>query len=318
MTSAPLKYYLCKLGDARRPSLKNILKMRQEKEFKISFWAAQATTIVSVTLVLLLVSIIAVITVAANRETHRIKESVELSAILKDDVTDGAAKATLDTLSKFPFVKDIRLITKKQAMEQWKQQTGEDLEAVFGINPLSPEIEFSLSAAYSTKDSLRAIEERVGRLADVESVALPEVDMVESMNHNIDALSIILGVVACVMLIISFVLINNMVRLTIYSRRFTIHTMQLVGATKGFISKPAILRNLYAGFIAGLITSGLMAISIVAAPAGLGSDLSSYISWTDYAIISAAVTAGGALICAVAASVATGRYLNKDYGELFK
>lgn len=292
--------------------------MKQEKEFKISFWAAQATTIVSVTLVLLLVSIIAMITVAAERETKRIKESVELSAILNDSVTDQKAALVLDTLKRYPFVRNATLITKAQAMQKWKDETGEDLELVFGVNPLSPEIEFSLPAQYSNRDSIAKIETMVRKLADVDEVAMPEVEMVETMNHNIDALSIILGCIAVVMLVISFVLINNMVRLTIYSRRFTIHTMQLVGATNAFISKPPVVRNLAAGIIAGVIASGVIAIILGATPGGTIGDLSTYITWGDFAIIAGCITAGGGLICAVAALFATKRYLRKDYGELFK
>ena len=292
--------------------------MKEEKEFKISYLAGHATTIISVTLVLILTGIIAMISIGARRETKKIRESVQLSVIMQDNVTDSLALLSLDSISHFAFVKDPRLITKAEALQDWKKETGEDLEAVFGVNPLSPEIEFSLPEAYANPDSIRAIVATVSNLAGVQEVAPPDAEMVESMNHNIEAMSIILGIIAFVMLVISFVLISNTVRLTIYSRRFTIHTMQLVGATGGFIARPVILNNLLAGVIAGIVASGIMAVSLAAAPHYAGLDINDFITWLDYAWIAIGLVVGGALICALAAWIATRRYLNKDYSELFK
>lgn len=290
----------------------------KEKEFKISYLAGHATTIISVTLVLLLVGIIAMISLGARRETKKMRESVELSVIMKDNVTDSVASRTLETLRQFKFVKDPFLITKAEALSQWKEETGEDLEAVFGVNPLSPEISFAITEAYSNPDSIKSIIARVGAMNGVEEVAAPDAKMVESMNHNIEAMSIVLGIIAIVMLIISYVLINNTVRLTIYSRRFTIHTMQLVGATGGFISRPVVLNNMLAGIIAGLVASGVMAVALAAAPHYTGLEFGDFIGWEDYAWIAIGLVAGGAIICAIAAWIATGRYLRKDYSELFK
>lgn len=292
--------------------------MKEEKEFKISYFARHATTIVSVTLVLLLAGIIAMISIGARRETRKIRESVELSVIMGDAVTDSMALQTLSDLRGRQFVMNPRLITRREALEQWKKDTGEDLEAVFGVNPLSPEIEFTLPEAYSNPDSIKAIVAEVDGMEGVEEVAAPDASMVETMNHNIEAMSVVLGVIALVMLIISYVLISNTVKLTIYSRRFTIHTMKLVGATGGFISRPVVLNNMLAGIISGLIATGVMAVALAAAPHYAGMDFGEFIGWTDFAWIAIGLITGGALICAIAAWIATGRYLRKDYGELFK
>lgn len=292
--------------------------MKEEKEFKISYWAAHASTIVSVTLVLLLIGIIIMISLAARKETRRIKESVELSAIMRDSVSDGQAKIFLDSISRMPFVNSASLITKAQAMQQWKVETGEDLEAVFGVNPLSPEVEFSLKEAYANPDSIKKIEALLRHNPIVEDVASPEAEMVEKMNGNIEAMSVVLGGIAIVMLVISYVLINNTVRLTIYSRRFTIHTMKLVGATNGFISKPAVLKNMLAGIISGFVAAAVLAVTLAAIPQDYLSGISSLYSWGEFAAIAGGMIVGGGLICAIAAWLATYRYLRKDYGELFK
>ena len=149
-------------------------------------------------------------------------------------------------------------------------------------------------------------------------MAVPDSELVETMNRNITTLSIILGVIALVMLIISFVLINNTVHLTVYARRFTIHTMQLVGATNGFIRRPFVTNNMLAGFIAALVASGIMAISLGAAPRIGLDDVASYIEWWLFACVAGGMIIAGPLICGLAASLATSRYLKKDYEELFR
>lgn len=292
--------------------------MKGEKEFKISYFAGHATTIVSVTLVLLLAGIIAMISIGARRETRKIRESVELSVILADHVSDSAADTLLAALKGKPFVASPTLITRAQALEQWKKDTGEDLEAVFGVNPLSPEIEFTLPEQYANPDSIAKIASTLQTLEEVEEVAAPDSQMVEKMNSNIEAMSVVLGVIAFVMLVISYVLISNTVRLTIYSRRFTIHTMQLVGATGGFIARPVVLNNMLAGIIAGVVAAGVMAVALASAPHYAGMDFGEFIGWTDYAWIAIGLVCGGALVCCIAAWFATRRYLSKDYGELFK
>lgn len=292
--------------------------MKEEKEFKISYLAGHATTIISVTLVLLLAGIISMISIGARRETKKIRESVQLTVIMNDNATDTEAALTLDSLSALPFVKEPVLISKAQALEDWKNETGEDLEALFGVNPLSPEIEFSLPEAYANPDSIGMIVGKIGSMSGVQEVAPPDAEMVENMNRNIEAMSVILGAIALVMLIISYVLISNTVRLTIYSRRFTIHTMQLVGATGGFISRPVILNNMTAGIIAGVAAAAILAIALGAAPHNAAFAAGDFISWTDYGWITIGLVAGGAAICALAARLATGRYLNKEYSELFK
>lgn len=292
--------------------------MKGHKEVRISYWAAHATTIVSVTLVLLLVGIIAVISSAAGSETRRMREKIELSAIMADTVSDLQAAPALEAIKRMPSTRQAVLVTKRQAMEQWKEETGEDLEKLLGVNPLSPEISFSLQARYANPDSIVVIGQRVAAIPGVVEVAAPDASMVESMNRNIGTLSVILGGIAVVMLIISFVLINNTVHLTIYSRRFTIHTMQLVGATSGFIRRPIIWRNMLAGLVAGLIASGVIAVALLFVPAGDYLDAGILVSWPVYGIIAAGLVIIGAVICALAAWIATARYLNKDYGELFK
>ena len=291
--------------------------MKGAREVKISYWAAHLTTIVSVTLVLILVGIIALITLSSERETRRLKERLEVSVIMNDTVSDNYAERVATRISSLPFALETGSISKAQALEDWKEETGEDLETLFGVNPLSPEVYFRIKADYSSPDSLKSIERQLTSIEGVSDVAMPDSTMVEAMNDNIESLAIILGIIALIMVVISFVLINNTVHLAIYARRFTIHTMQLVGATDGFIRRPFVRNNMLAGFIAGLVASAITAISLASAPHLGWNDVADYIPWWIYACVAGGMIVCGPLICALAAWLATSRYLKKDYDELF-
>lgn len=290
----------------------------KEGDVKISNWAAHLTSVVSVTLVLLLLGIITFITLSSRRETRDLQEKLEVSLVMNDTVSNSTAAGLLKELQKYPYVIDAGYISKEQALKDWQADTGEDLEGLFGVNPLSPELYFRVKAEYSSADSLQVINSQLSDLPGVSEVVLPDSEMVDAMNRNIQSLSIILGIVALVMVIISFVLINNTVHLSIYARRFTIHTMQLVGATDGFIRRPFIMSNFWAGLIAGFIAAAILAISLGAAPHLGWNDVAYYISWGLYACIAGGMILAGPLICAVAAALATSRYLNKDYDELIR
>ncbi len=292
--------------------------MKQEKEARISYWAAHLTTIVSVALVLVIIGAIALISLGAASETRRLKEKLELNAVMTDSATDARADSLAAVIAAKPYTLKARAISREEAIKQWKADTGEDLQALFGVNPLSPEVSFTLRAEYASPEQISRIKAEVGRMAEVQGVAAPDTAMVKAMNDNIATAAYVLGCIALVLMVISFVLINNTVHLTIYSRRFTIHTMQLVGATGGFIRRPIVGNNLLSGVIAGLVASAILAVAMVGAPElGFGY-IEDLVPWWQYGCVAAALVAIGAVICSIAAVIATNRYLRKDYDELFR
>ncbi len=292
--------------------------MKNNKEVKISYWAAHLTTIVSVTLVLIIIGIIALVSASATTETRRLREKLEVSVVMADTISNSLDKAIAERIEVQPYAQNVSVITKEDALQNWKNDTGEDLEALFGVNPLSPEITFTLKSEYATEPELRKIDEFVSAIPGVAATALPDSAMVEAMNRNIERVALILGIVAVVMIIISFVLINNTVHLAIYARRFTIHTMQLVGATNGFIRRPFVNNNMLSGLLAGLLATSLIAIALAAAPQAGFNNMGDYISWQMCAITGAGLVVIGVVLCGLAAWVATSRYLHRDYDELFK
>lgn len=292
--------------------------MKNNKEVKISFWANHLTTIVSVTLVLLLMGLIAMIWISADVETRRLKERIELSVIMRDSLPAGTTKMLADELSKQSYARNVKVVSKEEALQNWMDDTGEDLMELYGVNPLSEEITFSVSADYASAENLKKIENQLEKRTGVEAVSSPDAEMVDGMNRNISRLTLLLGIVAGIMLVISFVLINNTVHLSIYGRRFTIHTMQLVGATNGFIRRPVVIDNMLAGMVAGIISAALIAGAIFGAGESGVINATQYVSWAEYGIVSCGLVVAGMLLCGLASGVSASIYLHKDYDQLFK
>jgi cell division transport system permease protein len=292
--------------------------MKENKEVKISYWAAHLTTIVSVTLVLLLVGIIALIWLSADTETRRLRERIELSVVMADSIPDSMAKELAGRIAGQPYCSSVTFVSKDQALRNWTEDTGENLEELFGVNPLSPEVNFYVRAEYASVGEIAKIRKSLEAVPGVASVAAPDASMVEAMNRNISSLTFILAAVAVIMLVISFVLINNTVHLTIYSRRFSIHTMQLVGATDGFIRRPIVMNNMLCGLVSGALAAGILALSLWAARSGNVFDIASFISWPELSFVAGGLLLLGMLLCALAAMIASSRYLKKDYDELFR
>jgi cell division transport system permease protein len=292
--------------------------MKENKEVKISYWAAHFTTIVSVSLVLLLVALISLIWIGADTETRRLKERLELTVIMADSIPDSSAAKLAEQIAAKPYTASAKVVTKAEALKNWTAETGEDLEQLFGVNPLSPEVNFTVKAEYASTANLTQIKSNIERMPGVESVDAPEAAMVDSMNGNITRLTVVLAAIAVIMLIISFVLINNTVHLTIYSRRFSIHTMQLVGATDGFIRRPVIVNNMLSGLVAGIVAMAIVAICIVAAKETGYVDIISYVGWNMFGVIAGAIVLLGMAMCSLAAWIAASRYLHKKYDELFR
>ncbi|MBD5311461.1 MAG: permease-like cell division protein FtsX [Muribaculaceae bacterium] len=291
--------------------------MKGRKEVKISYWAAHLTTIVSVTLVLLIIGLIALTSIGAAVETQRLKEKIEISVVMADSVSDDRAAVVCEQIAAEPYALEAHLITKQEALDAWTAETGEDLQALFGVNPLSPEVVFRLRAEHTASDSIAAIAAQLETLPQVESVAVPDSEMVSRMNHNIERATWIMAAIALVLIVISFVLINNTVHLAVYARRFTIHTMQLVGATNGFIRRPYIFYNLLSGMLAGCIATGLLALGMVLS-ASTAINLVALIGWIPFGIVGGGLVGLGALLCGISAGIATSRYLHKDYDQLFR
>ena len=177
---------------------------------------------------------------------RELKENMGFSIVLKTDATDADIAGLKAIFAKAPYVAKTTFISKDQALEQWQKDTGENLVETFGVNPLSAEFQVNVKANYAEIGKLKSIQAQLMHQSGVEDIALYETE-VETTNKNIGNITIVLLFVAALLVFISFALINNTVRLTVYSRRFLIHTMKLVGAKPGFIRRPFVVQIILRG-----------------------------------------------------------------------
>lgn len=292
--------------------------MKKYKEVKISYFAAHLTTIISVTLLLLIVGCIGLLAVAARNTAREVKELQQVSIVTTDSITDAQAAPLFDYVKSRPYALSPKLVTKAEALAEWNAQTGDDLMEVAGYNFLSPEVTFRLKEQYTSAPELAKIKTELSKRPEVEEVVMPDSETTRGLDNFFSHAFIVLGIIAIVMVLISCVLINNTVLLTIYSRRFTIHTMQLVGATNGFIRRPFIVNNILSGLIAATAASGVLLGCLAFLHDSELPGLYTYVNWGGIWIVVGSLYALGVVVCGLSALTATTRYLRRDYDELFR
>lgn len=266
---------------------------------------------------LVLTGAICLLGLTADNTAREVKEQQQVSLIMADDISNEQADSIMNVLKTRPYVHSISMITKEQALADWNATTGDHVEEIAGYNFFTPEISMSLKSEYTSAAKSAEVEKELAKVTGVDEVAMPDNEVVTSMDSFFTRAMWILLVVAVAMIAISFVLINNTVLLTIYSRRFTIHTMQLVGATRGFICRPFVLRNLGAGVVAGVLASAILGGFIGFIRKTQMPELNNYLSTAETIGVCAGLVIAGGLLCALSAFIATTRYLHKDYDELF-
>ena len=287
----------------------------EEKKSKISYFSANITPIISVSLVLMLLGVVGLLGLAANSLTTYVKENIGFDVVLANNASDKQIDELKAYWTVAPYVSSVKYVSKEDALTAWEKDTGENLMEVIGVNPLSAEFEVRVKAQYVSVDSLNKIEQMLKEYKAIESVQMHR-DVVEQINGNIQSVMLVLGVVLIMLVVISFVLINNTVRLAVYSRRFLIHTMKLVGATPGFIRRPFVLTNVLNGLIASLVA--VMVLSgLIYYVVEINADYATLLSVDQVCVVYAALVLAGVLMCSLAAVLATNRFIGLNYDELF-
>lgn len=219
------------------------------------------SSVVSISLVLFFVGLAGLVVVNAHSVSDFFKENITVSVILGVEASDEDASEMVPEIEKFPFVKEVTVITKQQGVKEMQEMLGEDFMDVFEVNPIPVSLDLKINADYISSDSLAVVEALLGKVSMVSDVVYRE-SLVELLNANLEKIAIVLGIFVALLLFISVVLINNTVRLNVYSKRFTIHTMRLVGATKGFISRPFVGQAFFQGLIAGAVADTFLLLAL--------------------------------------------------------
>ena len=274
------------------------------------------TLCISTSMVLVLLGLV-VFSVQTSRNLSRwVKENLTVTVVLNDEVSVGDAKRFQQDLVRRPFSKDVLYISREQALKEQTDAMGSDPSEFLGMNPFPATLELQLHSDYANADSLAWISDELRKNAEVTDVAY-QVDLMDSVNRNLAKLNILLLVLAVLLTFISFSLINNTVRLSVYSRRFLIHTMKLVGASWGFIRRPFMRQGALVGVIAALIALIVLGGGIYALYY-YEPNILAIITWRELVITALAVLVFGLVITLTCSYISVNRFLRMPAGELYK
>lgn len=218
------------------------------------------TSSISTTLVLLLLGMVVFFVLSANNLSNYVRENISFTILISDDMKEAEALKLQSAMAEKNYVRKSIYISKEQALKEQTEAMGTNPAEFLGYNPFTASIEIKLKAAYAHTDSIAWIEKEILTNKKVMEISYPE-NLLDSVNRNIQRLSLFLIGLASLLTLISFALINNTIRLAVYSKRFLIHTMKLVGASWGFIRRPFLLRNLWIGILAAGIADAILLAS---------------------------------------------------------
>lgn len=273
------------------------------------------TLCISTALVLILLGLVVFSVITARKLSQYMKQNIVVTMMLQDDMTDSEASLFCKKLRQKQYVNSLEYISKEQALKEGTAALGTNPMEFADVNPFLSSIEITLKADYANNDSLATISHELKSYAKVSEVKYQK-DLLEKVNANLAKISIVLLVLAVLLTIVSFSLINNTVRLGIYAHRFSIHTMKLVGASWGFIRRPYIRNAVLAGLIAAVLAclalgGGLYALCYYE------PDVQTVLTWDVLAITAGAVFLSGIVITAFCAIISVNKFLKMKAGDLY-
>ena len=276
-----------------------------------------AMSLVSITLVLFLLGAFAIFLVHARKLSNHVKENIGFEVVMNSDVKEANILRLQKELDAMPAVKSTEYITKDEAIERLSEDLGEDFLEWLGPeeNPLLPSIDVRFHAAYANNDSIALIETMLLENPDVKEVYYQK-SLVDLINNNIRKIAIVLMVISLILLLIAIALIRNTIRLSIYSKRFLVRSMQLVGATESFIRKPFFRQGVSQGFFGGLLADVFLVIILYAASKRI-PDLALIRDLYDISAILAGIVFLGMLIAWFSTRTALDKFLKADLDKLY-
>jgi len=288
--------------------------MGVDRHFKARTRSSSVGTVIGITLVLFMLGMLGFMLLNARQLERHFKENVKVDLYLKRDMKEVDVMKFRKKLDLEAFTRETRYVTADEAAEQLKADMGEDFLGILGANPLLPSIELKVQEAFVSSDSLKWIAEHLRQDAHVHEVKYNPM-VVENIDANMGRIRWVLLGFSALLLVIAVALINNTIRLAIYSKRFLIRTMHLVGATGWFIKKPFLGRSLWQGLIAAVLAIGLL-VGVIRMLLHFQPDLRTLVQPVPLAILLAGVVFAGLVISLLSTWFAVRRYLRMNTDEL--
>jgi len=291
------------------------MAVKENKVSKRRLQSSYFTATISLSLVLFMLGLVGLLLLNAKMLSDFVKENINFTVVLKPDVKEVDVLKLQKTLDALPFVKSTEYITRERAAKEFTKSLGEDFVNFLGYNPLQSSIEVKLHASYANADSITKIEKHFASNELIQET-IYEKSLIHLVNDNINKISIVIFGFSGLLFLIAIALINNTMRLLVFSKRFLIRTMQLVGATKSFIRKPFLYKSLFHGFVASFISICLISAIIYFTQRELqGIDL--MVDYKMVGILFGVLILIGLIINLICTFFALNKYLNIETENLY-
>ncbi|MDQ1150005.1 cell division protein FtsX [Sphingobacterium zeae] len=274
------------------------------------------STVISIALVLLVTGMLGLLLVHAKNLSKYVKENIVLNVIVNDGTSEGDVLSLQKDLEKDTYVLRTEYISKELAAKNLKEDLGEDFVQYLGHNPLLPSLDVYMKENYANTDSIKTFIEKISKNNKIKEVVYQE-SLIDMVNKNVRIIGMIVLAFAVILLIIAVALINNTIRLAIYSQRFLIKSMQLIGATKNFIRKPFITYGIIHGLLGSLIAILLLILTLKFAQQQI-PELVFLRNWFEFAVIFLGVILIGILISGLSTYFAVTKYLKAQSNDLYR
>lgn len=282
---------------------------------KSTFKVQTISVYISTTLVLLLLGVMGITLVGAKSLSENVKQNLTVSVIINKNTQEKAILKMKKEVDRLPAVKQSRYISRDEALAEEKIALGTDPTELLGYNPFEASLELTLNPEYSNSDSIAVLEKHLSDRSEVKEVAFQK-ELLDTINNNIHRVGIMMLALFVMLTLISWSLISNLVRLSIYSKRFLLHTMKLVGATWAFIRRPFIRNNMWIGIMSGVMADILLAASIYLVyqkePA-----IITLMPMEGLALVGIVVILFGMTICTLCAYLSVNRFLRMRSNDLY-
>ena len=282
---------------------------------KNAFKVQTISVYISTTLVLLLLGIMGIMYTGTKSLSRNLQQNLTMSVVIKNGIKEADIQKLKENIDNDSRVHSSVYISKEQALAEESEALQANPEEILGYNPYEASIEITLHHEYSTNEHLADISETISKRKEVKEVIYQK-ELAQAVNDNISRIGMAMFTLLIMLTLISWSLIGNLVRLSIYSKRFILHTMKLVGATWGFIRRPFLLHNMWIGLVAGLIANTLLGTAIYMIQQR-SPEFASLLPMRELAIVGAAVIAFGIVICTMCAVLSVNRFLRMRNNDLY-
>jgi len=291
------------------------MKETKPKKIKKRIFKSWITSLISISLVLTMLGLLGIILVNGRQLSDYVREKIGFTLVLNDNVKPANIKKLQENLNKSSFVKSTRYIDKETASKELAEQLGEDFTGFLGYNPLFESIEVKLYANYTNADSLRLLEKKFLAYPQIKEVYYQK-DLVQIINENIKKITLFVLIISALLTVIFIALINNTIRISVYSQRFTINTMQMVGASNSFIRKPFLKQSLLMGFYGSIIASIIIFMGLYLYRNELQGLISDEVIYPT-GIVFAGIFMLGLIFSVLSTYFAVNKFLSMKFDEMF-